>query len=66
MEAVIEGESGLLCEPKNVDSLYEVMRQFLGMSTEQWEAMGKAGRQYMETTFDKKKVVEKTLEGLDI
>ena len=66
MEAVIEGESGLLCEPKNVDSLYTAMRQFLGMSTEQWEAMGKAGRQYMETTFDKKKVVEKTLEGLDI
>ncbi len=66
MEAVIEGESGLLCEPKNVDSLYAAMRQFLGMSTERWEAMGKAGRQYMETTFDKKKVVEKTLEGLGI
>lgn len=65
MEAVIEGESGLLCEPKNADSLYEVMRQFCRMSYEQRVSMGKIGRRHMEEVFDKKKVVEKTLEGLD-
>ena len=65
MEAVMEGKSGLLCEPKNADSLYEVMRQFCRMSYEQRVSMGKIGRRLMEEVFDKKKVVEKTLEGLD-
>ena len=65
MEAIMEGKSGLLCEPKNADSLYEVMRQFCRMSYEQRVSMGKIGRRLMEEVFDKKKVVEKTLEGLD-
>ena len=66
MEAVIEGESGLLCEPKNVDRLYEAMRQFLGMSNERRAAMGKAGRQHMEKVFDKTKVIADTLKGLKL
>lgn len=64
MEAVIEGESGLLCEPQNADSLYEVMRQFCETPQTQREAMGKAGRQHMEKVFDKKKVVAETLERI--
>lgn len=64
MEAVIEGESGLLCEPQNADSLYEVMRQFCQTPQTQREAMGKAGRQHMEEVFDKKKVVAETLERI--
>lgn len=66
MEAVIEGESGLLCEPKNVDSLYEAMHQFCSLPYEQRVAMGKAGRQHMEKVFDKKKVVADTLKGLKL
>lgn len=65
MEAVIEGKSGLLCEPKNADSLYDAMRQFCELPNAQREAMGLAGRRHMEEAFDKKRVIEITLEGLD-
>lgn len=66
MEAAIEGKSGLLCEPKDSDSLYDAMRQFCEMSNERREAMGKAGRRHMEEVFDKRKVVEKTMKGLGL
>lgn len=61
MEAVLEGESGLLCEPRNADSLYEAMRAFCAMPLFQREAMGKAGRAHMECVFDKRKVVAETI-----
>lgn len=63
-EAVIEGLSGLLCEPKNVDSLYAVMKQMAEMSVAERRAMGLAGRKHMEDVFDKKKVVEETMRKL--
>lgn len=63
-EAVIDGVSGLLCEPKNVDSLYHVMKQMTEMSVEARRNMGQAGRKHMEDVFDKKKVVEETLHTL--
>lgn len=66
MEAVIEGESGLLCEPKNADSLYRAMKEFCSLSCRQWEQMGIAGRKHMEDVFDKNKVVEKTVKGMGL
>ena len=66
MEAVVEHESGLLCESKNADSLYEEMVRFLALNREQREAMGLAGRRRMEQIFDKKKVVAATLRALDM
>lgn len=60
-EAVIEGVSGLLCEPKNADSLYQAMKQMAEMRREEQKAMGLAGRKHMEDVFDKKKVVEVTM-----
>lgn len=63
-EAVVEGVSGLLCEPKSTDSLYEMMKSFLKMEPEQRALMGVAGRRHMENVFDKKKVVTKTVENL--
>lgn len=65
-EAVIEGKTGLLCRPKDTDSLYEQLRRFLALSPEEREAMGKAGRAHMEAVFDKKKVVEETIRGLGL
>ena len=62
-EAVIDG-SGLLCEPKNVESLYEVMKAMMEKTREERERMGQAGRKHMEEVFDKKKVVEETLKHL--
>lgn len=61
-EAVIDGKSGYLCEPKNVESLYEAMKRMLHTSREERIQMGLVGRKRMEDVFDKKKVVEKTVE----
>lgn len=66
MEAVVENESGLLCEVQNADSLYEKMKVFCLMSNEEREEMGKAGRKHMEKVFDKRKVVEATIKGLQL
>lgn len=63
-EAVIEGVSGLLCEPKNGESLYAAMKQMAEMSVAERRSMGLAGRKHMEDVFDKKKVVEETMKHL--
>lgn len=65
-EAVEPGVSGLLCEAKNADSLYENMKRFCGLSREERRAMGLAGRERMERIFDKKKVVAETVKGLGL
>ena len=65
-EAVIDGKSGLLCQAQNADSLYEAMKRFLGLTPGERERMGLAGRAHMEAVFDKKIVVEKTVEALGL
>lgn len=65
-EAVLEGESGFLCEPKKSDSLYQVMVKFLALSQEERKVMGQIGRKHMENVFDKKAVVAETIEGLNL
>ena len=65
-EAVQEGVSGLLCEPKDSDSLYEAMKRFLNLPPETRAQMGRAGRAHMEAVFDKKKVVMETVKALGL
>lgn len=65
-EAVVEGVSGLLCQRKDAQSLYETMKTFLQLSHEEKRQMGLAGRKHMEDAFDKRKVVQKTLRGLGL
>lgn len=65
-EAVVEGESGILCEAKSADSLYAAMERFLKLPLETRREMGLAGRQHMEAVFDKKQVVEQTVKGLGL
>ena len=62
-EAVVEG-SGFLCEPKNADSLYNVMKKMMEMSKDERENMGQGGRKHMEDVFEKKKVVDRTMQAL--
>lgn len=66
MEAVVDGESGFLCEVKSVDSLCAAMRRFCNLSDDQRRAMGLAGRRHMEAVFDKQKVVDETMKGLQL
>lgn len=66
MEAVVDGVSGFLAERKNADDLYRVMKKLTELSYEERKAMGLAGRKHMEEVFDKKKVVEDTIQKLDV
>lgn len=65
-EAVVAGESGLLCKPKDADSLYESMKQFLSMSNEARAQMGLVGKRHIEDVFDKRNVVAETIRALEI
>ena len=63
-EAVIPGESGLLCTAQDTLSLKDAMKRFLSFSPAERAEMGRRGREYMESRFDKKTVVETTLRAL--
>ena len=63
-EAVDEGVTGLLCQVKNADSLYEQMKKMALLSREERAQMGLAGRAKMERQFDKKVVVQNTVNAV--
>ena len=65
-EAVLENVSGLLCQPKNAEDLYEKMKTMLLKSRQEREAMGMEVRKHMEKVFDKKLVVKETIETLGL
>lgn len=64
MEAAENGVSGFLCEPKDAESLYHMMKRFIRMPHEEKVRFGRAGRERMEKMFDKKQVVAETMERL--
>lgn len=61
VEAVVDGESGLLCKKMCADDLYCVMKKFVRLSDAQKIEMGRRGRKHMEKFFEKKAVVEETM-----
>ena len=65
-EAVEDGKSGYLCEVKNVDMLFEKMKLMMDKSIDEIEGMGRCARNRMEKLFDKKKIVDQTLEIIDM
>lgn len=64
-EAVVNEVSGLLVEKNNVNDLYDKMLRFIEMPYEEKKKMGIAGRKLMETNFDKRKVVQETIEKIN-
>ena len=64
MEAVKEGESGLLCEKGSGSSLYEAIKNFLNLSYIQQKTMGENGHKWVMKMFDKKRVIEETIHYL--
>lgn len=60
-EAVINNETGFLCNVKDADSLYNAMKSFIALSYDRRKAMGIAGRKHMEDVFAKEKVVNETV-----
>lgn len=63
-EAVDSDKNGYLVEVKNSDSLEKTMEKFISCSMDERKHMGLYGRAYMERSFDKKLVVEATLNAL--
>lgn len=64
LEAVDEGVSGFLCEKQNAGNLSDIMKKFIKLPYEKKIKMGIAGRKRMELLFDKRKIVDKTIENL--
>lgn len=64
LEAVEDGVTGFLCEKKNADDLYQVMKKFVMLPCDVRKAMGLAGRKRMENLFDKRVVVRETIEAI--
>lgn len=63
-EVVDEGVNGYLCEKMNVGSLEGCLERFLSLSMEQRREMGISGRKKVEAEFDKKMIVEETVEAI--
>lgn len=51
-EAVDDGETGLICEPRSLESLTNAMMRMLALDGEGRKAMGAAGRAKMEREFE--------------
>ena len=63
-EAVDEGVTGLLCTVRDADSLYAQMKKMALLSRSEREQMGLAARKKMERQFDKKAVVQSTIDAI--
>lgn len=63
-EAVDPKLSGLLVKPRDADSLYKGIKEFLSLSPSQWEAMGLHGRKKMEQEFRKEDIIAQTIQTL--
>lgn len=66
LEAVEDGVTGYLCEKRNIDDLYEKMKNFWKKTYSDCKITGIAGRKRMEKIFDKKIIVQETIEKMEI
>lgn len=64
LEAVIDGETGFLAEPKNADDLYDKMKKFIDLPYDKKIEMGQGSHNHIAEKFDKKDVVSKTIERI--
>lgn len=63
-EAVIDGVTGYICDKRNADSLYDAMKRMHSLPRSEREKMGISGHDHMAQVFDKKIVVQKTIDQL--
>ncbi len=63
-DAVIAGETGLLCEPRSPQSLADAMARIADMSHAKRQAMGRAGRAWMKRDFSEAVVHQAYREAL--
>ena len=61
---VEHGVNGLICEPRDYNSLAQAMRELGSMEVEKREAMGKAGRAIVERSFGEQEVIRSYLDAI--
>lgn len=61
-QAVVDGETGFLCNVRDATALAQAMRRMLLLAPEQWARMGNAARERVVREFDEKIVVERYLD----
>lgn len=61
MEAVEEGYNGFLATLKDKENLYYTIRRFVDLPYEEKKLMGINSRMFVQKHFEKKMVVEKTI-----
>ena len=66
MEAVEEEINGYLTEKENEESLLQSLLDFMRLEKCEKKNMGCKSREHMEKFFDKKKIVRKTIEALQL
>lgn len=66
LEAVIDNESGYLTEPKNPEDLYDKLKRFVLLSYEEKVQMAECSHNHIAAAFDKKKIVERTVNRLSV
>lgn len=64
-EAIDDGVTGLMCQPRDADDLARCMRQMVNMPESERHAMGQRGREKMVREFDEKIVIDRYLEAID-
>lgn len=64
-EAVIDGESGYLCNVRDGEDLYLKVKQFIELPYEKKAQMGVISRKHIENNFNRERVVEKVISLLD-
>lgn len=65
-ETLDNGISGLLCPPRDVESLVEAIEHFISLPHEDKKKMGIMGRKKMELEFDRNLIVEAYLNELKV
>lgn len=65
-ETVEDGITGYLCERKNKEDLYKVVKKFIELSFEIRKDMGYASFNKIKKKFDKKKIVKDTIKKLNV
>ncbi len=58
-------DNGYLVNVKDEEDLYRKLESFIKLTDEERQAMGKASREHMEKMFDRRKIVEKSMQYMN-
>ncbi len=65
-EAVENGKTGFLVPKKNANALYQAMKRYCNLTTEERQQMGTESRIFVEQRFDRAFVVSRALEHISL